>query len=45
MGKARLHSASIMLSLGHPDIKASLLICGSDCSRYCTGLLIGAVLC
>ena len=38
-----LHTASIVLCLGHPDIKASLLTSGSHCGGYCTGLLDSAV--
>ena len=35
-----LHAASIVLGLGHPNIKAGLLISGVGCS---TGLLVGIV--
>ena len=38
-----LHTASIVLGLGHPDVKASLLISGSGCCNCSTGLLVGAV--
>ena len=38
--KACLHAAGIMLGLGHPDIKSSLLIGSSSC---CIGLLVGVV--
>ena len=38
-----LHSAGIMLGLGHPDVKASLLISGSGCCNCSIGLLVGAV--
>ena len=41
--QAYLHAAGIMLGLGHPDVKACLLISGSG-RCYCgTGLLVGAV--
>ena len=32
-----------MLGLGHPDVKSSLLICGSCCCDCSTGLLVGTV--
>ena len=40
VSKACLHSAGVMLGLGHPDVKSSLLI--GSCSR-CIGLLVGVV--
>jgi hypothetical protein len=41
--KTCLHTAGIVLGLGHPDVKASLLISGSGCCNCSTGLLVGAV--
>ena len=41
--KACLHAAGIMLGLGHPDVKSSLLIGGSGRCNSSTGLLMGAV--
>ena len=38
-----LHAAGIVLGLGHPDVKASLLISGSGRCNCSTGLLVGAV--
>ena len=38
-----LHTASIVLGLGHPDVEASLLISGSGSCNCGTGLLVGAV--
>ena len=42
-GKTCLHATSIMLGLGHPDVKSSLLISGSGCCNCSTGLLVGTV--
>ena len=41
--KACLHAPSVVLSLGHPNVKASLLVGGSGRGSYCTGLLVGVV--
>ena len=38
-GSTCLHAAGIVLGLGHPDIKSSLLISGSSCCNCSTGLL------
>ena len=40
---ARLHVTGIVLGLGHPDVKASLLISCSGCCNCSIGLLVGAV--
>ena len=42
-GKACLHAASIVLRLGHTDVKSSLLISGSGRCNCSTGLLVGTV--
>ena len=40
---ACLHAAGIMLGLGHPNVKSSLLISGCGCCNRGIGLLVGAV--
>ena len=49
VGKSRcnwtgyLHTAGIVLSLGHSDVEPSLLISSSGCCNCSIGLLVGAV--